>query len=66
MTGIGAYDRINAYSTQSFLGRASLFSSATLANENVKPERQRELELGTDLSFFKTGWAYSLTGTIKK
>jgi len=30
-----------------------LFSSATLANENVKPERQRELELGTDLSFFK-------------
>ena len=53
LTGIGAYDRINAYSTQSFLGRASLFSSATLANENVKPERQRELELGTDLSFFK-------------
>jgi len=53
LTGIGAYDRINAYSTQSFLGRASLFSSATLANENVKPERQRELELGTDMSFFK-------------
>jgi TonB-linked SusC/RagA family outer membrane protein len=53
LTGIGAYDRINAYSTQSFLGRASLFSSATLANENVKPERQRELELGADLSFFK-------------
>jgi len=54
LTGIGAYDRINAYSTQSFLGRASLFSSATLANENVKPERQRELELGTDMSFFKS------------
>lgn len=53
LTGIGAYDRINAYATQSFLGRASLFSSTTLANENVKPERQRELELGTDLSFFK-------------
>lgn len=52
LTGIGAYDRINGYSTQSFLGRASLFSSATLANENVKPERQRELELGTDMSFF--------------
>ncbi|MGJ1430116.1 SusC/RagA family TonB-linked outer membrane protein [Sphingobacterium spiritivorum] len=53
LTGIGAYARFNAYETQSFLGRASLFSSATLANENVKPERQRELELGTDLSFFK-------------
>ncbi|HEY1024079.1 MAG TPA: SusC/RagA family TonB-linked outer membrane protein [Sphingobacteriaceae bacterium] len=52
LTGIGAYDRFNAYSTQSFLGRTSLFSSATLANENVKPERQKELELGTDLSYF--------------
>ncbi|HEY1005820.1 MAG TPA: SusC/RagA family TonB-linked outer membrane protein [Sphingobacteriaceae bacterium] len=53
LTGIGAYDRFNAYSAQAFLGRNSLFSSATLANENVKPERQAELELGTDLSFFR-------------
>lgn len=51
LTGIGAYDRFNAYSTQAYLGRTSLFSSATLANEDVKPERQSELELGTDLSF---------------
>jgi len=28
-----------------------LISSSQLANENVKPERQRELEIGTDLSF---------------
>ncbi|NEU08840.1 SusC/RagA family TonB-linked outer membrane protein [Flavihumibacter sp. R14] len=51
LTGIGAYDRFNAFSTTSYLGRTSLFSSATLANEDVKPERQAELEIGTDLSF---------------
>ncbi|MGV3509309.1 MAG: SusC/RagA family TonB-linked outer membrane protein [Sphingobacteriaceae bacterium] len=54
LTGIGAYQRFNTYPAQSFLGRTSLFSRTTLANENVKPERQDELELGTDLSFFKS------------
>ncbi|MEO6583358.1 MAG: SusC/RagA family TonB-linked outer membrane protein, partial [Ferruginibacter sp.] len=53
LTGIGAYDRTNAYSTNSFLGRTALTSSTRLANENVKPERQKELEIGTDMSFFK-------------
>jgi hypothetical protein len=53
LTGIGAYDRTNVYSTNSFLGRTALGSSTRLANENVKPERQKELEIGTDLSFFK-------------
>jgi TonB-linked SusC/RagA family outer membrane protein len=52
LTGIGAYDRTNVYSTNSYLGRTALFSSTRLANENVKPERQQELEIGTDMSFF--------------
>lgn len=52
LTGIGAYESVNAYSTNAYLGRTALFSSARLANENVKPERQKELEIGTDLSFF--------------
>ncbi|MES2331392.1 MAG: SusC/RagA family TonB-linked outer membrane protein [Bacteroidota bacterium] len=52
LTGIGAYSRFNTYSTSSYLGRTSLNSSGTLANENVKPERQQELEFGADLSFF--------------
>ena len=51
LTGIGAYQRFNAYSTNSYLGRTSLVSSTILANENVKPERQKELEIGTDMSF---------------
>lgn len=52
LTGIGAYDRFNSYSTNSFLSRTSLFSSTRLANTNVKPERQREIEFGADFTAF--------------
>ena len=52
LTGIGAYSRFNSYSSNSFISRTSLVSSTTLANTNVKPERQRELEFGIDLGFF--------------
>jgi len=53
LTGIGAYDRLNTYSSNSYLGRIALSGNTRLANENVKPERQKELEVGTDMSFFK-------------
>ena len=49
LTGIGAYSRFNTYSSNSFIGRSALNSSSTLANENVKPERQSEIEYGLDL-----------------
>jgi TonB-linked SusC/RagA family outer membrane protein len=52
LTGIGAYSRFNAYSSNSFISRTSLVSSGTLANTNVQPERQQELEFGVDLGFF--------------
>jgi TonB-linked SusC/RagA family outer membrane protein len=52
LTGIGAYDRFNTYSSNSFVSRTALTSSSTLANTNVKPERQKELEFGFDLGFF--------------
>ena len=52
LTGIGAYQRFNSYSSNSFLSRTSLTSSSVLANEHVKPERQKELEIGTDMAFF--------------
>jgi TonB-linked SusC/RagA family outer membrane protein len=51
LTGIGAYSRFNAYTSNSFLSRTSLISSGTLANTNVKPERQNELEFGIELGF---------------
>jgi TonB-linked SusC/RagA family outer membrane protein len=52
LTGIGAYSRFNSYSSNSFVNRTSLVSSSTLANLNVKPERQQEIEFGIDLGFF--------------
>ncbi|HEX8462322.1 MAG TPA: TonB-dependent receptor, partial [Segetibacter sp.] len=52
LTGIGPYARFNAYSSNSYIGRTALTSNIQLANENVKPERQQELEFGTDLGFF--------------
>lgn len=52
LTGIGAYDRFNEYSSNPLLSKVAFTSSITLANENVKPERQRELEVGTDMAFF--------------
>jgi TonB-linked SusC/RagA family outer membrane protein len=52
LTGIGAYDRFNVYSPGALNSKTSLTSLSTLANTNVKPERQRELEVGTDMSFF--------------
>jgi TonB-linked SusC/RagA family outer membrane protein len=51
LTGIGPYDRFNSYSSISFLGRTSFTSSTVSANTNMRPERQGELELGTDMSF---------------
>ncbi|HYJ37948.1 MAG TPA: SusC/RagA family TonB-linked outer membrane protein [Chitinophagaceae bacterium] len=53
LTGIGPYARFNAYTTGSFLSRTYFVSSSQLANENVKPERQKELEIGTDLAFLR-------------
>lgn len=52
MTGITAYERFNSYESRTFLGRTALFSSSRLSNVNVGPEKQKELEIGTDLSFF--------------
>jgi TonB-linked SusC/RagA family outer membrane protein len=66
LTGIGAYDRFNAYSTNSYLSRTALFSSSIRANENVKPERQKELEIGTDLAFADNRINFQFNYYIKK
>lgn len=54
LTGIGAYSRFNVYNASPLVGRTSLLSPGELANENVKPEVQKEIEVGTDMSFFKS------------
>jgi TonB-linked SusC/RagA family outer membrane protein len=52
LTGIGSYDRFNTYNAGSFLGRTYLASSNTRSNDNIVPERQKEIEIGTDISLF--------------
>lgn len=51
LTGIGAYARFNTYSPSAFVGKSALNGSNILANPDIKPERQKELEFGTDMSF---------------
>ncbi|TAD85672.1 MAG: SusC/RagA family TonB-linked outer membrane protein [Bacteroidetes bacterium] len=62
LTGIGAYERFNTYSTNSFGGRTSLNSSTARANQEVRPERQQELEVGLDLAFL--GSRIGLTANV--
>lgn len=66
LTGIGAYQRFNSYTPSSFLNRSALNSSSVLTNEDVRPERQKELEVGTDMSFFKDRIALTLNIYKKK
>lgn len=54
LTGIPAYARFNVYNSNSFLGRTALTSSTQRANENIGPERQKELEIGADLAFLNS------------
>lgn len=51
LTGIGAYDRFNLYTASAFNSRTALNSSGTLANADIRPERQVELEYGVDFGF---------------
>ena len=66
LTGIGAYQRFNTYSSSSFIGRTSLNSSTRRANENVRPERQEEFEFGADLSFLSSRLSFSVNVYNKK
>ncbi len=54
LTGIGAYQRFNSYSSNSFISRSALSSSSTLTNPDIKPERQKELEFGIELGFLSS------------
>jgi len=51
LTGIGPYSRFNNYASNPYLGVGIFQTSTQLANTNVKPERQNEVEIGTDMAF---------------
>ena len=66
LTGIGPYARFNTYSSSTFVGKSALSGSSVLANSNIKPERQQELEFGTDMAFFKNRLNFTLNVYNKK
>jgi TonB-linked SusC/RagA family outer membrane protein len=51
LTGIPAYGRYNTYNATAFIGASAFQSPGTYTNPDVKPEKQKELEVGTDLAF---------------
>jgi TonB-linked SusC/RagA family outer membrane protein len=51
LTGIPAYGRFNTYQAAAFVGSSSFEGQTTYTNPNVKPEKQKELEVGVDLAF---------------
>lgn len=61
LTGIGPYDRFNNFTTGNLGGDLTINASNTLANPDVKPERQTELEIGADLSLFNDRVGLSAT-----
>jgi TonB-linked SusC/RagA family outer membrane protein len=66
LTGIGPYDRFNTYTTNPFLSRTSMQSRSRLANENVRPERQDEIEIGTDMAFLSNRLGVTFNYYVKK
>lgn len=53
LTGIGPYDRFNEYLSSAYVSKTALTSKGQLANVDIAPEKQTEIELGMDLSFLK-------------
>ena len=51
LTAIGPYDRYTLYQPVSYDGKAGLVPSTQLGASSIKPEREQELETGTDMSF---------------
>ncbi len=66
LTGIGPYDRFVSYSSNSFVSRSALTSQTRLVESAISPERQEEIEFGTDLGFFKNRLSVVLNIYSKK
>jgi TonB-linked SusC/RagA family outer membrane protein len=76
LTGIGPYARFNTYTSAALAGKSTLYATTTppntgainsaLANPNIKPERQNELEFGLDMAFFKNRLSFTMNVYNKK
>ena len=66
LSGIGSYDRFSTYLASSINGIAAYNVNTALGNGLVEPERSSEIEVGTDLSFFKNKLGIVFTVYNKK
>ncbi|MCR9264790.1 MAG: SusC/RagA family TonB-linked outer membrane protein [Flavobacteriaceae bacterium] len=48
LTALGAFDRFSVYNPDALTGSVSLIPSTAQGNEDLKPERQDEIEIGFD------------------
>ena len=62
----GSFDRLDNYVFEPSGDRAGVADSLQLGNENLKPERARELEIGTDLEILDGRVGIELTYFDKK
>lgn len=51
LTAVGPFDRFTTYTSVSYNGKPGLITSTRKGTPDIKPERQREFEIGTDMSF---------------
>lgn len=51
LTVIGAFDRFTNYAASNYDGKAAILPSALLGSPTIRPERQREIEVGVDATF---------------
>jgi TonB-linked SusC/RagA family outer membrane protein len=61
LTSIGAFDRFTVYNAQSYGGVPGLQPSTQLGAQNVRPERQLEIEVGADMSLLRERVALNVT-----
>lgn len=61
LTSIGAFDRFTVYNSQPFAGNPGLQPADQRGAEGVVPERQREIEFGTDVSLLGERLAVAFT-----
>ncbi len=61
LTAIGPFDRFTNYPLVNYSGQPGLIPGTSLGTPDLRPERQRELELGFDMSFLSNRIYFEFT-----
>jgi TonB-dependent starch-binding outer membrane protein SusC len=61
LTAIGPYDRFTNFTPLSYSGLSGLIASTQMGSEDIKPEREKEFETGTDISLFSDRLGFEFT-----